>query len=157
MNLKSRFVVPIRNRYAFTSLWLRYSIWTRNCEWQRRKLFRKSLQRPRYSAGKRIFFLLKAIRPQKATGENIWVIDSLHSLKLKVVWTDAISEAQRSRIFLTVPNDSLPMKAAKSQANHLTRVHRANTVVIKYHSDHDRERCYAVSNISWKTHGDKTI
>lgn len=25
------------------------------------------------------------------------------------------------------------MAAAKSQANHLTRVHRANTVVIKYH------------------------
>ena len=155
MNLKSRFVVPIRSRYAFATNnhFDLVEIVSGN---EARKLFCKSLPRPRYSEEKRIFFLLKAIRPQKATGENIWVIDSLHSLELKVVLT--VSGAQRSRIFLTVPNDSFPMKAAKSQANHLTRVYRANTVVIKYHWDHDRERCNAVSvNISWKTHGDKTI
>ena len=153
MNLKSRFVVPIRSRYAFVTNHFELEIVSGN-----EGIYFVSRYRGRGIPKKsEFFFLLKAIRPQKATGENIWVIDSLHSLKLKVVWTEVISEAQRSRIFLTVPNDLFHMKAAKSQANHLTRVHRANTVVIKYHCDHDRERCYAVSNISWKTHGDKTI
>ena len=152
MNLKARFVVL---RYAFATNHFEVEIVSGN---------EGSYFVGRYRGGgipnKSEFFfifLLKVIRPQKARGENIWVIDSLHCLKLKVVWTEAISEAQRSRIFLTVPNDSFPMKAAKSQANHLTRVYRANTVVIKYHCDIDRERCYAVSNISWRTRGDKTI
>ena len=155
MNLKWRFVLPIRSRYAFATNHFEVEIVSGN---------EGSYFVGRYRGGgipnKSEFFfifLLKVIRPQKARGENIWVIDSLHCLKLKVVWTEAISEAQRSRIFLTVPNDSFPMKAAKSQANHLTRVYRANTVVIKYHCDIDRERCYAVSNISWRTRGDKTI
>ena len=155
MNLKSRFVVPIRSRYAFATNHFEVEIVSGN-----EGSYFVSRHRGRGIPKKSEFFfifLLKAIRSQKATGENIWVIDNLHSLKLKVVWTEAISEAQRSRIFLTVSNDSFPMKPAKSQANNLTRVYRANYVVIKYHCDHDRERCYAVFSISWKTHGDKTI
>ena len=155
MNLKSRFVLPIRSSYAFATNHFEVEIVSSN-----EGSYFVSRYRGRGIPKKSEFFfifLLKAIRPQKATGENIWIIDSLHNLKLKVVWTEAISEAQRSRIFLTVPNNSFLRKAAKSQANHLTRVSRANTVVIKYHCDHDRERCYAVFKISRKTHGDKTI
>ena len=150
MNLKARFVVL---RYAFATNHFEVEIVSGN----EGSYFVSRYRGCGIPKKSEFFSLLKAIRTQKATGENIWVIDSLHRLKLKVVWTEAILKAQRSRIFLTVPNDSLPTKTAKSQANHLTRVHRANTVVIKYHCDHDRERCYAVANISWKTHGDKTI
>ena len=54
MNLKSRFVVPIRSRYAFaTDHFNLVEIVSGN---EARKLFCKSLPRPRYSEEKRIFF-----------------------------------------------------------------------------------------------------
>ena len=88
MNLKSRFVGPIRSRYAFATNHFEVEIVSGN-----EGSYFVSRHRGRGIPKKSEFFfifLLKAIRSQKAAGENIWVIDNLHSLKLKVVWTVAI-------------------------------------------------------------------
>ena len=69
MNLKSRFVVPIRSRYAFATNHFEVEIVSGN-----EGSYFVSRYRGRGIPKKSEFFfifLLKAIRSQKATGENI--------------------------------------------------------------------------------------
>ena len=69
MNLKSRFVVPIRSRYAFATNHFEVEIVRGN-----EGSYFVSRYRSRGIPKKSEFFfifLLKAIRSQKATGENI--------------------------------------------------------------------------------------
>ena len=68
MNLKARFVVPIRSRYAFATNHFEVEIVSGN----EGSYFVISRYRGRGIPKKsEFFFLLKAIRTQKATGENI--------------------------------------------------------------------------------------